>query len=47
MSDRAVAAGSVTPWEEDGMSIHQLRAGRERAAAQGRAYDDHGATVAG
>lgn len=46
-SDRAVAAGSVTPWEEDGMSIHQLRAGRELAAAQGRAYDDHGATVAG
>lgn len=44
-SELALDAGSLSPWDPDGMSIFQQRAGRELAATQGRPYDDHGATV--
>ena len=42
-SAAAVAAGSVTAWEEGGISPFQLRAGRDLAAAPGRGYDTFGA----
>jgi hypothetical protein len=42
----AVAAHSVGPWEQGGISPFQVRAGHELAAAQGRTYDAHGASVA-
>lgn len=45
-SEAAVAAGSLTPWQPNAMSVFQQRAGRELAEEQGRPYDDHGATVA-
>ncbi len=46
-SDLAIEAGSVSPWDPNGMSIYQQRAGRELAEQQGRVYEDHGATVTG
>ncbi len=45
-SERAVAAGSVGPWEPGGISEFQAAAGRTHAAAAGRDYDAYGATVA-
>ena len=41
--ERAVAAGSVTPWEPDGISPFQLRSGREAAERDGRPYESYGA----
>ena len=43
-SERAVTAGSVTPWEPGGISPFQERAGRDAAAAAGREYESYGAT---
>jgi hypothetical protein len=43
--EAAEAAGSVGPWEQGGISPFQMNAGRELAAAQGRDYDAHGASV--
>ena len=37
-SDRAVAAGSVRPWDPNGISEFQLAAGQALAAAEGRPY---------
>jgi hypothetical protein len=37
-SPGAVAAGSVTPWDRDGISEFQLAAGRALAERQGRPY---------
>jgi hypothetical protein len=45
-SDRAVAAGSKTPWERGGISPFQFRHGREVAEAEGREYDSFGAEPA-
>ena len=42
----AVDAGSVGPWQRGGISPFQVKCGRELAAAQGRPYDAHGASVA-
>jgi hypothetical protein len=42
----AVAAGSVGPWQPGGISPFQMHAGSDMAAAQGRPYDAHGASVA-
>jgi hypothetical protein len=42
---RALAAGSVGPWQPGGISPYQLGAGKAMAAAEGRPYDAHGATV--
>jgi len=39
------AACSVGPWERGGISPFQMRAGRALAAARGRPYDAHGASV--
>ena len=47
MSDLDLDAGSLSPWDPNGMSIFQLRAGQDLAEAQGRTYDDHGAVVSG
>ncbi|MEO1061389.1 MAG: hypothetical protein AAFZ07_08220 [Actinomycetota bacterium] len=44
-SELAADAGSLSPWDPEGMSIYQQRAGRELAAEHGRPYDDHGASV--
>lgn len=43
-SDKALAAGSVGPWEPGGISEYQYETARARAAAEGRDYDAHGAT---
>lgn len=43
-SAAAVAAGSVGPWEPGGISEYQDETARARAAAEGRAYDAHGAS---
>jgi hypothetical protein len=43
-SAKAVAAGSVTPWEPGGISPFQFRHGREVALQQGYDYDSYGAT---
>ena len=43
-SPKAVAAGSVTPWEPGGISPFQYQHGREVAEQHGRAYDSFGAT---
>ena len=45
-SPEALAAGSVGPWERGGISPFQMNAGRALAAAQGRPYDAHGASLA-
>jgi hypothetical protein len=42
----ALAAGSVGPWEQGGISPFQMQAGRTLAAEQGRPYDAHGASLA-
>jgi hypothetical protein len=42
-SERAVALGSVTPWEPGGITPFQYEVGRERAEAEGRAYEAFGA----
>jgi hypothetical protein len=43
-SEKAVAAGSVGPWEPGGISEYQYDTARTRAAAEGREYDPHGAS---
>jgi hypothetical protein len=43
-SAKAIAAGSVTPWEPGGISSFQYRHGCESAAEQGWEYDSYGAT---
>lgn len=43
-SEKAVAAGSVTPWEPGGISPFQHQHGRELAEQQGLEYDSYGAT---
>ncbi len=45
-SAKAVAAGSVTPWEPGGISRFQHQHGRELAKASGEPYDSYGATPA-
>ena len=45
-SERALAAGSVGPWEPGGISAFQAAAGRTHAETEGRAYDAFGASVA-
>jgi hypothetical protein len=45
-SDRAVAAGSTTPWERGGISPYQFEHGRAVAEAEGREYESFGATPA-
>jgi hypothetical protein len=42
-SDRAVAAGSVTPWERGGISPFQFEAGRTAATMANRPYASFGA----
>ena len=44
-AEKALAAGSVGPWEAGGISPFQDQAGRELAAAEGREYDSFGASV--
>jgi hypothetical protein len=46
-SEKAVAAGSVGPWEEGGISPFQMNMGKEAAERLGKPYDAHGASVAG
>jgi hypothetical protein len=41
---RAIAVGSVTPWEPGGISPYQYEAGRQAARAAGREFDAYGAT---
>jgi hypothetical protein len=41
-SPGAVAAGSVGPWDREGMSEFQRRAGRQLAEHQGRPYEPNG-----
>ena len=43
-SAKAVAAGSVTPWEAGGMSEAQLKMGRDHADRLGIDYDGFGAS---
>ena len=38
-SDRAIAAGSVGPWDHGGISEFQLAAGRALAEREGRDYE--------
>ena len=45
-SERAVAAGSTTPWERGGISPFQYAHGREVADAEGRQYQSFGAEPA-
>jgi hypothetical protein len=42
-SDRAIAAGSRTPWEPGGISPFQFAQGRAAAEADGRPYESYGA----
>ena len=42
-SERAIAAGSVDPWEPGGISPYQYEHARAAAVAAGRAYDSFGA----
>lgn len=46
-ADKALAAGSVSPWEPGGISPFQDQAGRELATAEGREYEAFGASVVG
>jgi len=41
-SPAAVATGSVSPWDREGISEFQLTAGRELAKRQGRSYEPDG-----
>jgi hypothetical protein len=43
-SPEAVSAGSVSPWDTEGMSEFQRNAGRELAKRQGRPYESGGST---
>lgn len=43
-SEKALAAGSVGPWEPGGISEYQYETARARAVAEGREYHAHGAT---
>jgi hypothetical protein len=43
-SERAIAAGSVGPWEPGGISPYQYEHARAAAEAEGRDYDSFGAT---
>ncbi|MBM3658288.1 MAG: hypothetical protein FJW95_02135 [Actinobacteria bacterium] len=43
-SGKALAAGSVGPWEPGGISEYQYETAQARAVAEGREYDAHGAT---
>jgi len=45
-SERAIAAGSTTPWEPGGISPYQFAQGRTAADAEGREYDAYGASPA-
>ncbi len=45
-SERAVTAGSTTPWERGGISPFQFEHGRAAAAAEGRVYESFGAAPA-
>jgi hypothetical protein len=45
-SDRALAAGSVGPWETGGISPFQWKTGEEQARREGRPYEPFGAAVA-
>jgi hypothetical protein len=42
-SEAAYAAGSVSPWEQGGISVHQFEYGQRRAAEAGRVYECYGA----
>jgi hypothetical protein len=42
-SEHAVAVGSVTAWEQGGISPYQFDCGRQAAEAAGRVYDSFGA----
>ncbi len=44
-SERAIGAGSVTPWEPGGISETQPAAGQEAVRCAGVPYDSHGASV--
>jgi hypothetical protein len=44
-SQAAVEAGSVGPWQRGGISPFQMKTGRALAAAQGRPYEAHGASL--
>ena len=44
-SEAAVAAGSVGPWSQGGISPFQMQSGRQLAASRGQRYDPHGASV--
>jgi hypothetical protein len=46
-SDRAIAAGSIGPFEVGGISPYQLRLGRRQAAQAGHDYDSWGSAPAG
>ena len=46
-SERAIAAGSTTPWESGGISPYQFAQGRTAAEAAGREYDAYGASPHG
>jgi hypothetical protein len=43
-STAAYLAGSVSPWEQGGMSAFQLECGQKRAAEEGREYEPYGAS---
>jgi hypothetical protein len=45
-SERAIAAGSTTPWESGGISPYQFAQGQAVAEAEGCAYDAYGASPA-
>jgi hypothetical protein len=45
-SEQAVAAGSVGPWEQGGISPFQMQMGQKVAEERGRRYDAHGASPA-
>jgi hypothetical protein len=43
-TDRAIAAGSIGPFQPGGISPYQARQGKRQAAQAGRIYDGWGAT---
>ncbi len=43
-SERAIASGSVTPWEPGGISPFQFAAGQTAAGARNETYDSYGAS---
>lgn len=46
-SERAIAAGSTTPWEPGGISPYQYAQGQAAAEAEGRGYESFGARPRG